>query len=193
MGNRLTLSETPETLGAVELTSVARGYRVADAMIKKAPSRLLDARAYCPGKFLIVIAGDVASVEESLEAGLREAAEALFGHLFIPNLEADVVAAVNRTGDVRVEETLGVLESFSAVSMIDAADAAAKAADIDIQSISLLEGLGGKAFALFSGELTNVEAAIAAGTTRIPEDMFVGSELIPQISPELAAFYPGVG
>ncbi|MCG8477679.1 MAG: BMC domain-containing protein, partial [Spirochaetales bacterium] len=78
MAYRLTVEPNPETLGALELTGIARGYAAVDTMLKRAPVRLIDARAYCPGKFLIVISGDVASVEEALATGCDHAGDALF-------------------------------------------------------------------------------------------------------------------
>lgn len=191
MGYQLLTDDRPETLGALELTSVARGYLVVDRMLKKAPVRLLDAGAYCPGKFLIVITGDVASVEEALAAGERVADRGFFGKLFIPNLSPPIVPAINREPTPEPGETIGVIESFSAVSVIDAADAAVKAADIGVESVNLLQGLGGKAFAVFSGELTDVTAAVEAGRIRVPEDMIVETQVIPQISRELIPFLPG--
>lgn len=188
---RLQIEKPPQTLGAIELTSIARGYRVVDQMVKRAPITLLDARPYCPGKFLAVITGDVASVDEALQAGARESGSSLFGTIFIPDLMPEVIAAINRTVTVPVDETIGVIESFSAVSVIEAADAAIKAASINIESISMLEGLGGKAFVVFAGQLTDVETAVGAARMRIPDDMFVDSQVISQVSPELIAFLPG--
>ncbi len=191
MAYRLTIVPTPETFGALELTGIARGYAVVDRMLKKAPVRLLDARAYCPGKFLIAISGDVASVEEALGTGSRHAGEALFGTLCVANINPGVIAAINREAACEVDDTLGVVESFSAVSIIDAADGAVKEADVAIHSISLLQGLGGKAFALFAGELSEVTAAIEAARRRIPGDMLVEAQIIPEISPDVARFLPG--
>lgn len=191
MGNRLSMATTPETLGALELSGIARGYTVADRMIKTAPVTLHDARPYCPGKFLIVVSGDVASVEEALAAGETAAGETFWGRLFIPNLAPEVIAAINRDVAAEPGETIGILESFSAVATVEAADAGVKAASVTAESISLLEGIGGKAFLLFSGELTDVEAAIAAGRERIPREMFVDAQIVPQFSREMVPFLPG--
>ncbi len=193
MAYRLSVTESPVSLGAIELTSIASGYRVADAMMKRAESQLLDARAYCPGKFLIVIGGPLGAVEESMEAGLSESGTALFGSMLVPSLHPGVIPAINRQVRPAHLETLGVLEAFSAVAVVDAADAAAKAADITLESVNLLEGLGGKAYLVLTGELTDVEAAIAAGRSRVPDDMFVASEVIPRLSAELGSFLPGAG
>lgn len=191
MPYRLAVDRVPETLGALELTSIARGYRVVDQLLKRAPVELLDAGAYSPGKFFIVFSGDVASVEEALEAGELAAADSLVGRLFIPNLAAEVIPAVNRRPTPEPGESVGVLECFSAVSVIEGADRAVKAASIALESVNLLQGIGGKAFALFSGELTDVSASIEAALSVIPEEMVVETQVIPQVSRELIPFLPG--
>ena len=56
-------------LAVVELSSIARGHRVADAMLKRAPVRLMRADAISPGKFLVLVEGDVAAVDESFRVG----------------------------------------------------------------------------------------------------------------------------
>lgn len=191
MAYRLEVATPPETLGAIELTSIARGYAVADAMVKRAPIAVHDARPYSPGKFLIVVSGDIASVEASLEAGVSAAGTAFWDQLLIPNLMPGVVAAINREAQPATGDTVGVVESFSAVAMIRAADAAIKAADIGVESVTLLAGIGGKAFIVLSGELTDVEAAVDAAVTVIPADMLVERQIIPRFSREIIPFLPG--
>lgn len=195
MAYSLPLRDIPETLGAVELTSIARGYLVADAMVKRAPVMVLDSRAYCPGKFLIVVSGDVASVEEAVDVAEELSGSSLFGRILIPNLSPQVIGAINREveladGDERLE-TVGIVEAFSAVAIVDGADAAVKAADVVLQSVNLLEGLGGKAYLITAGLLTDVNAAVEAARARIPDDMFVEAQVIPQITRDVVSFFPG--
>ena len=59
------------TLGMIELKSVARGIVVTDAIAKKAQVKILEAHAVQPGKFIILICGEVADVEESLKEGVE--------------------------------------------------------------------------------------------------------------------------
>ena len=59
------------SIGLLELTSVAVGYMALDAMLKAASVEILLARSICSGKYLIAVAGDVASVQAAVEAGAR--------------------------------------------------------------------------------------------------------------------------
>jgi len=188
---RLGVDVPPDTLGALELTSIATGYLATDRMLKKAPIRILDAGAYCPGKFLILFTGDLASVEEALAIGVDATGTSLFDSILIPNLIPAVVHAINRTVDIRMKDTIGVLESFSAVALIKAVNEALKAVEITVESVNLLNGLGGKAFAVFTGELSDIQSALEVGRRLIGDDMFVAASIIPQVSGELLPFLPG--
>ena len=56
-------------IGALELNSIAVGIEALDSMVKTAPVRILKAEIICPGKYVILVTGDVASVDASLSAG----------------------------------------------------------------------------------------------------------------------------
>ena len=52
-----------ETIGFLELNSIAKGVEAADAILKAAETELLFARAGCPGKYYILFTGEVAAVK----------------------------------------------------------------------------------------------------------------------------------
>ena len=47
-------------LGLVEVGSIARGMVVMDAMVKRAPADVVDNWTASPGKYLVLVAGEVA-------------------------------------------------------------------------------------------------------------------------------------
>jgi microcompartment protein CcmL/EutN len=59
-------------IGLIELSSIARGLYVSDVMVKKAPVELLMSQTTSPGKYLILVSGDVASVQESTQAAIEQ-------------------------------------------------------------------------------------------------------------------------
>ena len=61
-------SVRPDALALVEIDSVAIGLRAVDALVKRAPVRLMEANLIEPGRFLVLFEGGVAEVEESLAA-----------------------------------------------------------------------------------------------------------------------------
>ncbi|MDR0466060.1 MAG: BMC domain-containing protein, partial [Deltaproteobacteria bacterium] len=70
---------------------------------------------------------------------------------------------------------------FSAASIIVAADAAVKAAEVRIMDVRVALGLGGKGYALFCGDVAAVRAAVDAGGLRASESgLFVATVVIPR-------------
>lgn len=179
------------TLGSVELTSIATGFAAVDIMVKKAPVSIIDARAVCPGKFFILVTGDVASVEDSVEAGREQAGGSLTGSFVIPNLSTSVLPAINRAAEISAEEALGVVETFSAASAVYAADASVKAAEVRLGSLNLVNGLGGKSYYLIVGKVTDVETGVAAGCKAVEPRDVADSVVIANFHPDLIGFLPG--
>jgi microcompartment protein CcmL/EutN len=183
------------TLGSLELTSIALGFSAADAMVKAAGVEMIDARAVCPGKFFILVCGTVADTEEAVAAGTELAGKSLTGSFLIPNLSPSVLPAVNRYAGRRESPlespAVGVVETFSAASAIYAADASVKGAEAALESINLLNGLGGKSYYLLVGEITDVEAGLESGCAAVDERDIVHTVIIPRVDPAILPFFPG--
>jgi len=176
-------------IGMVEFNSVAVGIYTCDSMIKKAPVTALSATPVCPGKYVVLLRGDEASVAESIKLGRELAGEKLVDSFIIPNVHLGVVPAILGTADIKTLGAVGVLETFSVASAILAADAAVKAAEIELIEIRLARGLGGKSFVTLTGELPQVEAAVTAGVGVISgEGMLVSRVIIPSPHPDLEEF-----
>jgi microcompartment protein CcmL/EutN len=150
-------------IGAVETSSIAQGTVVGDAMVKTAEVELLQACPISPGKYWVLIGGEVATVRAALKRGIEVAAETLLDSLFIPQLHEMVVPALSGAVAGEDHDALGVIETLTAASAIEAADVAAKAAAVTLRDIRLANGIGGKGVVFLTGDLSNVQAAIAAG------------------------------
>lgn len=74
-----------ETIGFLELNSIAKGIEAADAMLKAAEVRLITARPSCPGKYHVLVTGEVAAVQSSVEAGVEAAAGSVVDQVVIPS------------------------------------------------------------------------------------------------------------
>ncbi len=60
-----------QAIGILELTSIARGMELGDVMLKSANVQLLLCRTLCPGKFLLMLGGDVGAVQQAIPAACR--------------------------------------------------------------------------------------------------------------------------
>lgn len=175
-------------LALIEFSSVAVGIAAGDAMVKRSPLGDIVAGTVQPGRYLVLVAGDTASVEEALAAG-RDADEGgtIVDQVFLPDVHPTVVAAVRGTRVPGPVEALGVIETDSVAATLEAADAGVKGADIDLLEVNLADGLGGKAYALFGGMVSDVEAAVAIGAGRVAAEHLVGTSVIPQLHDEMGA------
>ena len=166
-------------LAVIELSSIARGHRVADAMLKRAPVGLLRADAISPGKFLVLVEGDVASVDESFRVGTDVAADRAVDKLFLPQPHAGLWPALAGGADATAGvESLGIVETTIVAATVRAADAAAKAARVRITEMQLGRGIGGKAFFTVSGPLAEVEAAVEAAVGVLDAALVHTTEII---------------
>jgi microcompartment protein CcmL/EutN len=181
-----------DALALLEIASLARGVVVADAVAKRAPVRLLDCGPVSPGKYLVLFAGGVAEVEEAIDSGASAAGDALVDRLFLPNAHAQLLpairagaAGVGPASDVAHDAPAGILEHVSVASALRAADAACKAAHVELQLLHLARGIGGKAWFILRGDLESVEAAVAAATQAAGEGLLAGAEVIARPHGEL--------
>jgi microcompartment protein CcmL/EutN len=179
-------------IGIMEFSSLAAGYQVEDALLKTAPVTILLARPVCSGKFLIVVSGSVAAVKASLSGGIRAGGDSIIEYRIINNLHPAVFPALGLSvelGNV-LPGALGVVETFSAASAVEAADAAVKNAEITLFRIQLAMAMGGKGLVLFCGALGDVRAGLDAAITAMAESgMLAGSALISAPSEELLREY----
>lgn len=174
------------SIGLIELTSIAAGFQVADAMLKTAEVEIVLSRTICSGKYMVLIAGDVAAVTSSVEAGCVAGRGSVIDSFVIPNVHAAVFPAIAGTSKVDLLEALGIVESFSVASLIEAADAAVKSARVELIEIRLAMALGGKAFLTLTGEVAAVQAAVDAGAAVVSEKgLLVNKVVIAQPRPEL--------
>lgn len=180
------------SIGLIELSSVATGYLVQDVMLKAGSIQLLLARTICSGKYLIVVTGDVTSVEAALHAGAKAAGASLIERRQISRVQPAVLHAIGNTAEFDVQQlrAIGVVETFSAASVIEVADAAVKAANVALLRVHLAMALGGKGFVVMAGDVASVKEAVDVGSKVAAESgMLVGKGVISAPSPELFRDY----
>jgi len=175
-------------LALIETNSIAAGILAGDTMVKKAVVQLLEARSVCPGKYIVVIAGEVGAVRESWQVGMAAAADTLVDQLFLPNAHPALFPALMSAAVPRCDEALGIIETVTAAVCIVAADAAAKAADVQLLEIRLANGLGGKSFVLMEGTVADVESSVQAGVTLVKQEgLLIRQVIIPQLHAQMRA------
>lgn len=173
------LAQVPEALAGLEVQSIARGLLAVDALVKKAASRVVLASPVSPGKFLILMDGTVAEVEESLLEAERVAGDQAIDRLFLPYAHRQLEPAVFGVFPARPDASVGIVECDTTCAGLRAADAALKAADVLMRVLHLSAGIGGKCWFAFAGDLFDVEAAVRAAAEAASPKHLLGTEIIP--------------
>ena len=173
-------------LALLELDSIAAGIEAGDAMAKRAPIDVIRAGTVHPGKYLILVGGAVADVEEALDAGREVGASSVLDVVFLPNVHPGLVAAIRGERRAAAGEALGVIETATVAAILEAADTGLKGARVRLLELRLADDLGGKGYLLFDGAVADVEAAVEIGAARITGSPGLAQRVIPQLHAEMA-------
>lgn len=147
-------------LSVIEISSIATGIYSTDVMLKSAPITVLRSGTVHPGKYLVLIGGSVAAVEEAYNSGLRAAGDNILDQVFLPDIHENVVAALLGGKQTCSDEAIGVFETKTACAIINAADFAVKVTNINLVELRISDDLGGNAFVIYSGKIEEVQAAL---------------------------------
>lgn len=171
-------------LALLEFSSIAAGIEAGDAMVKRAPVSTIQTGTVQPGHYLVLVAGDVASVEEAVAAGRATGQADLRDTLFLPNVHPAVVAALGGQRQMAAEDALGIIETRTVASAILAADAGVKGAEVALLQLRLADGLGGKGLVFFHGLVADVETAVSLSAT-LAHTQLVRQMVIPQLHADM--------
>lgn len=105
----------------------------------------------------------------------------------IPRVHPQVIKAINMVMEPVDVNALGVMEYFTITAAVYGADAAVKAAEVDLMDVRLGTGIGGKSFVVLTGDVAAVEEAVEAGVRQASEQgLLVSNVVIP--NPRKAIF-----
>lgn len=173
-------------IGMIEFNSIAKGIFAADQMVKTSQVDIVSAKSVCPGKYIAIVHGDVSSVENAVAAGSQVAGSFFVDKTIIPNVHKDVFPAIVSANMPEEISSLGIIESYSLSSMIVAADAVLKCANLEPIEIRLGTGLGGKAYFTFTGDVADVKTGVEVGKEVLGEEgMLINAEIIPSPAKKL--------
>ena len=177
-----------KAIGIVETSSIAKGFEIADTILKAANVQIVVNRTICPGKYMVLIGGDVDAVQASIEAGVKVAAHTLVDQFVIPNVHPSVFPAISGVSHLPELKALGVVEAFSVASIIEAADAAVKASNVQLLTIHLAMAIGGKAFVTMTGDVASVTEAVEVAAAVVQRrGLLVEKVVIPAPRPEIVS------
>lgn len=174
------------SIGLIEVKNVSKGIKLTDEMLKSAGVTLIQSGSVCPGKFVTIVGGDLSSIQAAVERADLICEDSLIDKFVIGNLGEQVFEAMCGTALVKEKKALGVIETFTAASAIEAADAAVKAAVVSLIEVRVARGMGGKCFVTLTGDVADVTAAVDAGARIAAKTgVLINTEVIANPHPEL--------
>jgi microcompartment protein CcmL/EutN len=166
-------------LGLCEWGNIASGMVATDAMVKRAPVELLETGPIDPGRYLTVITGDLACVEEAVAAGGEAGKTSLVRSVVLANLHPRVLDGIKGEGGTSEPDAVAIVETSDTVAAVESADAACKAAGVALPVLHLARHIGGKGYFVLCGDLPDVEAAGDAARGAAGRAL-VDAQVIPQ-------------
>jgi len=176
-----------DCVGLIEFRSVPIAVMALDSMVKAADVEICFAAPVCPGKYVAIIIGKVSAVQNSIRVGVEKGGIFYISSEVIPNINHDVFPALTGCAkSLEAKQSLGLLESMSAITAIIAADIATKSGNVQILEIRLARGLGGKSFLIITGEVSSVKSAIKSCEAELfDRGDIISTAVIAQPSPQL--------
>lgn len=178
--------KTYPAIALIEYSSIATGILAGNEMLKKAPITVIKSGTVHNGKYLVLIGGSVASVEESYAKGLAVDPDNIIDNMILPDVHQQLHDSILGSRLKCTEESLGIIEASSVSTMIKASDAGVKGANVNIVEIRLADDIGGKSFTIYNGSVEEVQAAveIAKKAVTVPEH-WVNETIIPNLHADM--------
>ena len=151
-------------VAVLELCSVARGIEVADSILWESDIEMLFSEPVQPGKYVMLFTGSVDDLTSAIDKGTSLAGGDLVDQLLLPQVHEQVELGLRRRGNINGQiDALGIVETTTVASAVQAADAALKQATVDLLELRIANGLGGKSYFTVTGEVSDVRAAVTVG------------------------------
>lgn len=179
-------------ISILEIGSIATGIFVADQIVKNSPVSLIRAGTVHNGKYIILLSGSTASVEEAFFKGKETGGDEIIDSLLLTDVHKDVYSAISGSRNSVINESVGIFETSTIASVVKSADAGIKGAKVNLVEIRIADDLGGKGIAIFSGRLEEVQAALDLSRENITDLKFLtGSRIISKIDPDISEIIKG--
>ena len=149
-----------KAIGMIEFKTTPTGVKAADAMVKTADVEIVEAQTVCPGKYIAIISGDLSAVRSAVDTAVTTYEDHCIDSFVLGNPHESIFPAIYGATHVEDISALGILETYDAASIIEAADQAAKTAIVELIELRVAKGMCGKSYMMLTGEVSAVEASI---------------------------------
>lgn len=168
-----------KSIGAIEFRSISKGMEAADAMVKAADVDILYFKTICPGRFLVILSGDAGAIKSAVDEGTSVGEGHIVDSFILNAVHDDIVQAIKRKPSANVNGAIGIMETNSICSGIEALDKTLKGGQVNLVKLQLAAGIGGKLIYIISGGLSDVQYGMNIAQEVIEEKRIVNISVIP--------------
>lgn len=147
------------SIGLFEFSSISDGLKLTDIILKSADVQIHKNEVICPGRYALLIKGNLKSVSSALNTAKAENMKSLLKADIIPNVSDQVFRAVNASVVLDEVDSVGVIETKNYVISLILADLIIKSASVTILKIIDRIGISGKGIIIYSGTTSEVNCA----------------------------------
>ena len=148
-------------IAVLEFRDIAVGVVATDALLKRSPIAFVKCGTISRGRFLTLIGGTTASVEEAVSEGLAQGGDSVLDHVMLADVHPQLYEGILGHRSPVGPGSIAIIETDTVSSNVRAAELALKGTTVDLVEIRLADsGLSGKGLSIFEGELHDVEAAV---------------------------------
>ena len=174
-----------KAIGMVEVTTVSTGFAAADEMAKAVDVEVLQAEVTCPGKFVILVTGELSAVKASVDRAEGRFRDKVIDTFVLGNPHESIFPAIYGTAQPEDVNALGVLETYDVAALI----VAAKTAIVELIELRLAKGMCGKSYMTLTGSVSAVQAAIDRAKAEAGDKgMFLDSTVIARPSDKIKKY-----
>lgn len=168
-------------IAILEFDDIPTGFFATDLMLKKSPILLLKSGIISEGRYLTMIGGSTASVDESFAEGLFWGKDHIVDQVILPDVHPQVHDAVLGRRNTEAWGSMAILETPTVSCNVRAAELALKGTTVELVEIRLAESaLAGKGVSIYRGELYDIQAAMDVATSFLKQaGVQVSSRIIP--------------
>ncbi len=175
-----------KSLGAIEFRSIAKGIEVSNEMVKKSYVEICYFKSICPGKFLIIVSGNEAEVNDAISFGMEHGGKFTVDSFVIHNIHPQIIQALKHKYEKSENiNAIGIMETNKVCAGLKALDHALKSSSISIVKLQVAFGIGGKCVYIVAGELSSLNYGFEEIKSKIGEKEIVYDAIIPSVDEHL--------
>ena len=107
-----------KAIGMVEYKTTSAGVVAADSMVKTSEVSIIEAQTVCPGKYIVIITGDLSAVTSAVDNAKTMHGKHLINSFVLGNPHESIFPAIYGAAEIKDVSALGIIESYDASSII---------------------------------------------------------------------------